>query len=209
MTPFLEKRSFPAGTYLGGMQGCPPLSNQEFFRALHHLKGRYKWRDRALLTLGCRTGLRVSELLSLRIGQVASGAVILPRVYLERSGTKGKQQGASIVLHPQAAAALEKWLRHRGPVTPRDWLFPSQRCPGFPMRRHAAWLLLHKAFLAAGVTGMAGSHCMRKTFSHKVYRALKGDLFRLSKAMRHSSPLTTLRYLSFRQQEIDSAILRA
>jgi integrase len=125
------------GLYLQGMQGCPPLSTQEFFRALHHLQGRYKWRDRALLTLGCRTGLRVSELLSLRIGQVASPAGILPRVYLERGSSKGKEQGASIVIHPQAATALEKWLRHRGPVTPRDWLFPSQRCPG--LGAHRAW----------------------------------------------------------------------
>ena len=35
------------------------------------------------------------------------------------------------------------------------------------------------------------------------------DLFRLAKAMRHTSPLTTLAYLSFRQEEIDRAILRA
>ena len=58
-----------------------------------------------------------------------------------------------------------------------------------------------------GVMGMAGTHCLRKTFANNVHKALGGDLFRTSKAMRHSSPLTTLRYLSFKQEEIDRAIL--
>ena len=54
---------------------------------------------------------------------------------------------------------------------------------------------------------MAGTHCLRKTFANNVHKALGGDLFRTSKAMRHSSPLSTLRYLSFKQEEIDRAIL--
>jgi len=37
---------------------------------------------------------------------------------------------------------------------------------------------------------------------------LCGDIFRLSKAMRHTSVFTTLAYLSYKQEEIDRAILR-
>jgi hypothetical protein len=48
---------------------------------------------------------------------------------------------------------------------------------------------------------------MRKTFANNVHKALGGDLFRIAKAMRHSSPLTTLRYLSFKQVKIDRAFL--
>jgi integrase len=55
---------------------------------------------------------------------------------------------------------------------------------------------------------MTGTHCMRKTFAANVYRALQGDLFGLSRALRHSSPLTTLAYLSFNQEKVDRAILR-
>jgi integrase len=162
-----------------------------------------------MLILGCRTGMRVSELLALQIFQVWDGAAIRSRVYLDRQDVKGKTNGASIVLHPRAAAALEKWIRSRGAINPGDWLFPSQRSKDRPMRRVTAWRALHDAFVAAGVSGKSGTHCMRKTFAQNVHRALGGDLFRLAKAMRHSSPLTTLAYLSFRQEEIDRAILRA
>jgi len=107
----------------------------------------------------------------------------LPRLYLNRKDTKGKRTGASIVIHPEAAAALTKWIQTRGPVEVDDWLFSGQVRPDQPMVRHTGWQILHDAFIAAGVTGMAGAHCCRKFFSANVYRALKGDLFRLSKAL--------------------------
>ncbi len=89
---------------------------------------------------------------------------------------------------------------------PNGYLFPSQR-KGCGLGRKAAWKVLHRAFQEAGVSGMAGTHCMRKTFANNVHKALGGDLFRPAQAMRHSSPMTTLRYLSFKQEEIDRAIL--
>lgn len=191
------------------MIGCTPLSPNQFKIALGYFRGRHRWRNRALLVLGCRTGMRVSELLALQIGQIWDGSKTRYRVYLDRRDTKGKTYGASIVLHPRAAAALDKLIRSRGQISPGDWLFPSQRTSTRPMRRVTAWCVLHDAFVAAGVSGRSGTHCMRKTFAQNVHRALGGDLFRLAKAMRHTSPLTTLAYLSSRQEEIDRAILRA
>jgi integrase len=192
------------------MIGCPALTKKELNLALKNLRGRWRWRNRALLILGVRTGLRISELLSLRVGQVHDGEKILPRLYLNRQDSKGKRTGSSMVIHPRAAAALEKWIGSPlGPTQPEEWLFPSQRHPGQHMQRHTGWHVLHQAFLAAGVTGMAGTHCMRKTFADNVRIALGGDIYRLSKAMRHTSPFTTLAYLSYKQEEIDRAILRA
>jgi site-specific recombinase XerD len=189
------------------MIGCPALSPNELKLALAHLEGRHALRDRALVVLGVRSGLRVSELLALKVGQVWDGERVVDRFYVNRQATKGKQAGASIVMHPEAARALNLWIRHRGLVErPQDYLFPSQG-KSRHLSRKSAWRILHRAFQRAGVTGMAGTHCMRKTFANNVHKALGGDLFRTAKAMRHSSPLTTLRYLSFKQEEIDRAIL--
>ena len=66
------------------MKGCPALTKPQINLALRHLKGRWRWRNRALLTLGIRTGLRISELLSLELGQVYQGGQVLPRLYLHR-----------------------------------------------------------------------------------------------------------------------------
>jgi integrase len=161
-----------------------------------------------LVTLGVRSGLRISELLSLKIGQVWAGKQVVPRLYLRRSAAKGKRAGASIVIHPEAAKAMNRWIKRRGGnCNPTDYLFSSRKNHGHSLTRTSAWRILHGVFLAAGVPGMAGTHCLRKTFARNVHESLHGDLFRLSKAMRHASPMTTLAYLSFQQEEIDGAIL--
>jgi site-specific recombinase XerD len=190
------------------MIGCPALSPKELKFALANLKGRYALRDRALVTLGVRTGLRISELLALRVSQVWDGKRAVARFYVARRATKGKHAGASIIMHPDAAKALTRWIKAAGLAgNPGSYLFPSQKHGGRRLGRKSAWEILHPAFQRAGVMGMAGTHCLRKTFANNVHKALGGDLFRTSKAMRHSSPLTTLRYLSFKQEEIDRAIL--
>lgn len=207
MRPFDAKVRFFAFNKKS-MIGCPALSPKELKLALANLNGRYALRDRALVTLGVRTGLRISELLALKVGQVWDGKMTVARFYVARQATKGKHAGASIVLHPDAAKAVARWIKAGGlAANPHGYLFPSQKQGGGRLGRKSAWEILHPAFLRAGVMGMAGTHCLRKTFANNVHRALGGDLFRTSKAMRHSSPLTTLRYLSFKQEEIDRAIL--
>ena len=189
------------------MIGCPALSPKELNLALSSLKGRYALRDRALIMLGVRSGLRISELLALKVGQVWDGKKVVSRFYINREATKGKEAGASIIMHPGAAQAVAHWIKAgRLADYPQGHLFPSQR-QGCRLGRKSAWKVLHRAFRKAGVTGMASTHCMRKTFVNNVHTALGGDLFRTAKAMRHSSPMTTLRYLSFKQEEIDRAIL--
>ncbi len=188
------------------MRGCPSLSPSQLRLALRQLTGRHGLRNRALVILGVRSGLRISELLSLKVGQVWDGEKPVSRFYLHRQATKGKTTGASIVLHPDAAEALTRWILRAG-LSSGTHLFPSQKRPDRQLDRRSAWWFLNTAFKGAGVAGMAGTHCLRKTFAKNVDEALGGDLFRTSRALRHSSPLTTLRYLSFEQGEIDKAIL--
>ena len=118
------------------MKGCPALTKPQINLALRNLRGRWRWRNRALLTLGIRTGLRISELLSLELGQVYQGGQVLPRLYLHRQDSKGKRDGSSIVIHPRAAAALTKWIqsplgkrsrspRLRGSPSPVSWSHQS------------------------------------------------------------------------------------
>lgn len=189
------------------MIGCPALSPNELKLALASLSGRYFLRDRALIILVVLSGLRISELLALKVGQIWDYQKIVARFYVNREATKGKHAGAPIVMHSDAAQALTGWIKSGGLVdSPNGYLFSSQR-QGGRLGRKSAWKVLRRAFRKAGVTGMAGTHCMRKTFANNVHTALGGDLFRTAKAMHHSSPMTTLRYLSFKQEEIDRTIL--
>ncbi len=109
------------------MIGCPALSPKELKRALANLNGRHALRNQALLILGVRSGLRISELLALRVGQVWDGENVVSRFYISRRHTKGKQSGSSIVMHPEAAQALARWIKAGGlAANPQGYLFPSE-----------------------------------------------------------------------------------
>ena len=99
------------------MRGCRPLTDAEIARVLGALAGPTAARDRALFLLGLKAGFRVSELLSLRLGDVFQAGRIAARVTVARRHVKGRTAGRTVLLHPAAKAALAAWvfaLRQRG-----------------------------------------------------------------------------------------------
>ena len=78
------------------------------------------------------------------------------------------------------------------------------------MHRSQGWRLIKDIFEQVGLEGgfgELGAHVLRKTFARLIYTALGHDLVRTSYAMRHRSVATTVAYLSFREEEVDRAIL--
>jgi len=86
------------------MRGCRPLNDPEISRLLHLLSDPAWHRERALIVLGIRTGLRLTSMLSLR-GAAVAGEV-QNRIRIRRSTVKGKRAGYDMPLHPQASSAL-------------------------------------------------------------------------------------------------------
>jgi integrase len=99
------------------MKGCRPLTEEEVLLAQRSFGGVYAARDKALFLLGVKSGFRISELLSLRVGDVSQHGRLVDRVTVPRRAMKGKQESRTVLLHPDAKAALAAWLltlRYRG-----------------------------------------------------------------------------------------------
>lgn len=192
------------------MKGCRPLDQDEIKKVVKSFSGDFEKRDRALFLLGLKTGFRISELLSLRIGDVIQGGQIVDRLSVSRRNMKRKTEGRTVILHPEAKETLSAWLVESCPTDALEtFFFLSRRGENRPITRVQAWRILNRAFEAAGVHGKTGTHSMRKTFAHRVYDALDGDLIKLQKALGHRNINSTVSYLSFREEEIDQAILAA
>lgn len=216
------------------MKGCRPFTDTEVERITASFAGRYAARDRTLFILGLKTGFRISEMLSLRVENVAStnGKASQPslpgfptqhcRIFNEvsvpRRHMKGSIEGRTVVLHSKAKAALNEWigellaLGYTAKGTP---LFLSQighcgKTPSSGLRaisRIQAHRILRAAYEACEINGSIGTHCMRKTFADRVYNALGHSLIKTQRALGHRSMASTVLYLSFREEDIDEAIL--
>ncbi len=190
--------------------GCRPLDNDELEAVVASFHGPYVLRNRALFVLGYTTGFRISELLSLCIGDVFHHDQVLKRVVVQKRHRKGRHGSHSATLPPRTRRLLDSWIRKMH--TPRERplaspLFPSRKGTA-PLSRVQAHRILRTAYDRAqlyGPPGTLATHCMRKTFADRMYVQL-GDVFKVQKALGHKSPASTVAYLSFQDEDLVTAV---
>ncbi len=195
------------------MKGCRPLSDTEEQAVLACLEStRFPLRNRTLFVVGCRTGFRISELLSLTIGDVLQNGTLVDRVEVARRHMKGKKEGRSVLLHAKAREAIQIWvleLQRQGYSDPETYLFASSRIGNKRLDRRSAWLMLRRAYAACGLAGKLGTHSMRKTFAKRVHAAGGKDILKTQRALNHKRLTSTASYLSFEEADVDDAILKS
>jgi integrase len=192
------------------MKGCRPLTEAEVELMQASFGGTYGARDRALFLLGVKSGFRISELLSLRLGDVWQHARLVDRVTVQRRHMKNKQESRTVLLHPDAKDALATWLltlRQTPGCTPQTYVFRSRKGQNRAISQVQAWRILHEAVRTNELPGKVGTHAMRKTFANRIYQQSNRDLIRTQQAMGHKHVNSTQHYLSFLQEDIDALIL--
>ena len=187
------------------MKGCRPLNRVERKEALRNCGSS---RERALLSLGCATGYRISELLSLRICDVIDiNNNPLRYVSVKASNTKTKE-GRTVLLNTVAGKAVAdhaKYLLSQG-ISRTAHLFQGKKSKVNAISRQQAWRLLKDLFEKACIFGQVATHTLRKTFAADCYQLLGGAIEKVARALGHKSLNSTLSYLSFNNTEIDAAI---
>jgi integrase len=192
------------------MKGCRPLTEDEVMLVQRSFGGVYADRDKALFLLGVKSGFRISELLSLHVGDVWQHGRLVDRVTVERRHMKNQREGRTVLPHPEAKAALVTWLltlRQMPGCMALTFVFRSRKGVNRPISKVQAWWILHEAVTTNELTGKVGTHAMRKTFANRVYHQLNHDLVKTQRAMGHKNINSTVAYLSFVEDEIDAAIL--
>ena len=191
------------------MKGSRPFTDDEIVKVLSAFKGRFANRDRALFLLGIKTGFRIGELTSLKLEDIQNGVDIVDRISVRRCNMKGKLEGRTVILNPEARKALGIWVSEmvQAGNSPDTYLFKSRQGLNQPISTNQAWKLLDKVFTRLGLSGSLGTHCMRKTFSDRMFDKLDHDLVKMQKALGHRNINSTVSYLSFKTEEIDQAIM--
>jgi integrase/recombinase XerD len=182
------------------------LTKDEIRRIDRCLTGsRYERRDRTLFFLGLGSGMRIGEMIALRVLDVAPHGKVLDEITLERRKTKS-QKSRTVALSDQAVHYLKAYLKDRfpeGPIQPEEALFPSQ-VGRSPIGRIGAHRGLSKAFRKAAVSN-ASTHSLRRTFANGLRKA-GVDLKIIQDQLGHSTLAITERYFAVDPVEKRKAI---
>ena len=165
-------------------------------------------RDYALFVLGLNTGLRVSDLLRLKVKDVVEpterDVKIKNRLEVVEKKTRTTND---IPIYTAARSALREHLRKSMLIYKEDSpLFPSRIGRGSrAITRYMVWLVLRLAAQEVGIREKVGTHTMRKTYGYQLFK--QGvDITRIQKMLNHSSPEITLAYIGITKDETDSLI---
>ena len=138
-------------------------------------------RDRAMLEVLYATGLRVSELIGLRLDGINT------EVGFVRCMGKGSKE-RMVPLGNSAAAAVLEYLRARRVRKPTDYVFLNNR--GGKLSRMGFWKILRGYGLSAGIRKKLTPHVLRHSFAtHLLERG--ADLRAVQTMLGHSNISTT------------------
>ena len=152
-------------------------------------------RDLLLFTMGINTGLRISDLLKLKVIDVRNKS----HVEIKEQKT-GKIKRFPLLGNLQSM--IEEYVRGR---LDNEYLFRSREGANKPITRVMAYLIINEACQKAEITDSIGTHTLRKTFGYHHYQQFH-DVAILQYLLNHSSPSITLRYIGITQDNVENTL---
>lgn len=194
---------------------CAPLNSEDLANVLLACgNGPAAPRTRLAIALGCTTGFRASELLSLSIDDVFRSGKPRAHVAVARRNMKGSRRGRVAVLPSFVHPYLESWLRvlrRRGRANNQSPLFQSRKGAG---KKSISYVQLYRDVRRAldntSIDPLVpGTHTMRKTFAAEFFAAADRDLWLTQQALGHIDARSTVAYLQTDDAEVERITLDA
>lgn len=175
----------------------PIRSKKKIDAMKKYLKGMNQ-RDYVLFVLGINSGLRIGDLLKLKIEDVAPNNRISIR---EQKTGKIKD----FPLSETCIKAIKEYVKSTGEND--GYLFKSRKGMDQAISRIQAYRILNEAAKSIGIKEKIGTHSLRKTFGYWAYQ--NGvDITRIQKLLNHSSPQITLAYIGITKEELDEVYIQ-
>ncbi len=176
-----------------------------------------RYRDNMLWIVGINFGLRVSDLLRLKVYDLIDENYCFRPSFLilekKTANTRKVKKNRSVTINQAVMEAVLLYLEHT-PCKLDDYLFRSESNRGSnvnrPLHRNNVERVLKEAKKALGLPQRIATHTMRKTFGYHQMMMGNNDprrLMLLQKMFGHSSAMQTLTYIGITKDEIDEAYL--
>ncbi len=156
-------------------------------------------RDRLLFLIGVNNGLRVGDLLKLKVKDVEHMKVG-DTLTIKESKT-GKTN--VLVVNKTVHKALRDYLETR----PEGYLFASKKAKDKPLKVTSVNKMVKAWCKAINLKGNFGAHTLRKTWGY-LQRTQHGVGFEIiAKRFNHSNPAVTMRYLGIEDKEVHNTLM--
>lgn len=164
-------------------------------RIKRNLKNRP--RDHLLFVMGVNTAFRINELLSLQVRHVLYG---VPGHIIDLKQSKQDAYRA-VMINEAVYSAIVSWLDVHPDPRPSAPLFVSRKT-GEALTVPSGIGLVKSWCRDAGLIGSYSSHTLRKTWAYHMRIRYGQPLELIMKALGHSNPEETMRYVGILPKEV-------
>lgn len=175
------------------MNFVEPIREKQKVRDIQEYAKRTNERDYIMLITGIYSGLRISDILRLKVSDVRDKRFIYIR--------EKKTNKQNIIEINKFLSKEYKW--YCLDKEDDEYLIKSRESVNKPLCRQRAYQIIKKLGEAFGVENL-GTHTLRKTFGYHYYNQSK-DIGTLMKMFNHSDPSITLKYIGVMQDTMNKA----
>jgi integrase len=168
------------------------IRDKQIISAMKRYLKAHSERDYLLFVFGINTGLKITELLNVKVCDVINPDGTYKEFYQLPGGDQ------EVFLNPKLRKAIRHYVQSNQ-LKHENYLFQSSKTQK-PITRQQAYRIIQQAGKAAGFSGKIGTNSLRKTFGYHAYkRGVAISL--LQKHFNHSTPSETLKYLGISKDE--------
>jgi integrase len=176
------------------MNEVAPIRDRKAIKQMLDYAKKQSERDFMLLMLGLNTGLRIGDILQLKVKDIKYKKHIN---IIEQKTNKTKH----FLINDELKKHLKPYIVDK---KDNEYLFMSRQGENKPITRQRAYQIIREIGDTFGLEDI-GCHSLRKTFGYWHYKEFK-DVVLLQKIFNHSTPEYTLTYIGVEQQQIDNTV---
>lgn len=178
------------------MNTVQPIRDEKKIKAMKNGLRARDLKYYILFVVGINTGLRVSDILSLKVSDVKGKDHV---TITEQKTGKVKRFLINKPLQKELSAYIKEYE-----LQDSDYLIQSRKGDNKPITRVQAYRILNEEGRTIGLDEI-GTHTMRKTFGYHHYKKYH-DVAILQDIFNHSAPSITLRYIGITDDMKDKTL---
>ena len=170
-----------------------PVRDMDLLKDISKYIKKRSDRDYIMFLIGIYSGLRISDILNLKVRDVKNKSSISLR---EKKTNKQRLFPINPFLKKELAIYIDDYF-----LDMDEYLIKRQGKKNKPISRQMAYNIMRDAATYFGLYNI-GTHTLRKTFGYHFYQQTK-DIVTLQKIFNHADPSITLVYIGIEQSQIN------